>query len=380
MPLYKAFIKVFLRRLPSGIAYFIVFAVIAFAMGKNGGEETGFKASKLNVAVFDLDQTEESEALTAYIAGEHKLVSGIKCNDSAIQDALYYEIISYAVIIDEGYGEKLRAGEFDDIITTQRHENSYTATLLDGQLDQYFQLVGARMKAGDSAKDASINAIRLSDNHAKVELSDAKNKNAADFGFFAQYLAYIFICILVLSVAPCIMRLDAGDLRRRVICTPVSPAKRTLQLSLGMLTIVSGVWLIFMGMAAAVYGGGVFNRTGLLCMLNSLCYIIVAAGITLLVAQFGLNDNALSMVCNVVSLGMSFLCGVFVPQQYLGKGVLTVGHALPAYWYVRANNMLCGLGKEAFSQKTYILCLAVQLAMALAIFAAAGIVSAKRKR
>ncbi|MBR1724332.1 MAG: ABC transporter permease, partial [Ruminococcus sp.] len=195
-----------------------------------------------------------------------------------------------------------------------------------------------------------------------------------------QYLAYIFICILILGVAPCLMRLDSEELRRRIICAPVASASKTAQMALGAFTVVGGVWLAFMALAAIVYGSEMFTRSGLLCMGNSLCYIIMAAGITLLVAQFNLSDNILSMVSNVISLGMSFLCGVFVPQEFLGDGVLTAAHALPAYWYIRANNMLCGMSEEPFSGKLYLTCIGIQLGMAAVLFVAAGIVSAMKKR
>ncbi len=37
---------------------------------------------------------------------------------------------------------------------------------------------------------------------------------------------------------------------------------------------------------------------------------------------------------------MSFLCGIFVPLSLLGDGVLKIGKFLPAYWYVKANDMI----------------------------------------
>ncbi|MBQ1538533.1 MAG: hypothetical protein IIZ73_09490, partial [Ruminococcus sp.] len=44
MQLYNAFIKIFLRRLPSIIAYFVIFVVIAFIMGSSGEQQAGFEA------------------------------------------------------------------------------------------------------------------------------------------------------------------------------------------------------------------------------------------------------------------------------------------------------------------------------------------------
>lgn len=46
------------------------------------------------------------------------------------------------------------------------------------------------------------------------------------------------------------------------------------------------------------------------------------------------------MISNVIALGMSFLCGVFVPLEYLGEGLIKAAHFLPAYWYITSANFI----------------------------------------
>lgn len=380
MQLYNAFIKIFLRRLPSIIAYFVIFVVIAFIMGSSGEQQAGFEATKLRVAVFDMDDTESSRALIKFISDNHELVGGLDDREQTIQDNLYYGIIDYAITIDKGFEQKLEAEEFDGLITTCKSQGSYGATFLDGQLEQYFKLISVRISSGDDAPQACIRANALSRSHVKVKTAESSGSGISKFGYFTQYLAYIFICVTIMGVTPCLMRLSSEDLRKRVLCAPVSPASRTLQMALGSFTVIGGIWLAFMAAAAAAYGGEMFTKNGMLCMLNSLCYIIMAAGISLVVSQFDVSDNVLSMISNVISLGMSFLCGVFVPQQYLGSGVLKAAHALPAYWYVRANDMLCGFSDQPFSGSLYITCIGVQLGFAAALFIAAGVIGARKKR
>jgi len=47
---------------------------------------------------------------------------------------------------------------------------------------------------------------------------------------------------------------------------------------------------------------------------------------------------------------MSFISGVFVPQELLGSHVLKIASFTPVYWYVRANNTIAGL--NAFTPDT----------------------------
>ncbi len=59
---------------------------------------------------------------------------------------------------------------------------------------------------------------------------------------------------------------------------------------------------------------------------------------------------------------------MFVPQEYLGEGVITAAHFLPAYWFIKANNMLAGSGGEVFKSSEYLLCIGIQVLFAAALF------------
>ena len=68
---------------------------------------------------------------------------------------------------------------------------------------------------------------------------------------------------------------------------------------------------------------------------------------------------------------MSFLCGVFVKQSLLGEEILNVGKFLPAYWYVRANNMIFGGDGAVFDQKEVWVSIGIEALFAAAMLAAA---------
>jgi ABC-2 type transport system permease protein len=41
-----------------------------------------------------------------------------------------------------------------------------------------------------------------------------------------------------------------------------------------------------------------------------------------------------------LALGTSFLCGAFVPAEYLPDSVLVFAHVLPSYYYIDANDKI----------------------------------------
>ena len=61
--------------------------------------------------------------------------------------------------------------------------------------------------------------------------------------------------------------------------------------------------------------------------------------LTFLINNIVKNKFAISAISTVLSLGTSFISGVMVPQQLLGKNVLTVAKFFPTYYYVKINDM-----------------------------------------
>ena len=153
-----------------------------------------------------------------------------------------------------------------------------------------------------------------------------------------------------------------------------------MQISLATLIFVIGVYVLLIGAGVALFGGNMFTKTGLLSMLNAFVFIIVVMMICLFVSVLSPAMTTLSMIANVVGLGMSFLCGVFVPQNYLGDTALSIGKLLPTYWYVRASNIVMEKEGEVLSYGNFFICVGVQIAFAAALFCITLVLSKNRRQ
>ena len=91
--------------------------------------------------------------------------------------------------------------------------------------------------------------------------------------------------------------------------------------------------------------------------------------------------NAPGAVGIVGSLGMSFLCGVFVSMDILGKSVQKIAQFLPVYWYEVANNLLKSHNTFSGTQiHTLYTCYGIQLLFALAFLSLALIAGRMRRQ
>ena len=68
--------------------------------------------------------------------------------------------------------------------------------------------------------------------------------------------------------------------------------------------------------------------------------LTIALSLAYLIGLFMKNNNMLNGITNIVSLGMCFLSGVFVPINIMDKKVLKIAQFLPVYWYEQVNDIL----------------------------------------
>lgn len=342
MQVFKAFLQVLKHKLSTAFVYIIVFFVIAIPMTINGNKERIFEATKLAVCVFDADDTPESHALTDFIGQQHDLVT-VENDRTAITDALYYEAVDYVLVIEDGYAEKLENGETDALFSSYRMHDSYGAALVQQMLDRYISTVQAYRTGGAELTDAIADAADVLTEKTEVRYAETKNTavlSPVNASYFT-YMSYILISVIFSVLSPVLLTMNRKDLRFRTACSCLRPNARTMQIFAGSSLFVLVIWALFT-VTGILLGGGQISGLAWLVIPNSLLYAIICTGIAIFVAELGVRTQVINMLTQILGLGMSFLCGVFVEQSMLGEGVLAVGRFLPAYWYVRLIDMLRG--------------------------------------
>lgn len=115
-------------------------------------------------------------------------------------------------------------------------------------------------------------------------------------------------------------------------------------------------------------------------MINALILTICATTLAFLIGNLVRNKEAINGIVNVIALGSSFLCGAFVPMEWLPDFVLNIAHLLPTYYYISTNEILKTL--EEFKMETVkpiLINMGMMLGFAIVFIILANRVS-KRKR
>lgn len=386
MQIFKAFFKVTKKSANWLLIYtgvFILLCVLISALTENP-DAGAYQDKKLTVVVFDDDNTASSRALYDFIGTRHTIEKLDTRDDEIIQDKLYYQAIQYVLTINKGYEDGLCSGKTEDILTYTVDPKSYYAEYLNMQLRQYVSTASLYFRSGLSAEEACAAAADNLKNETEVNIptfGETEEKGLdSKFYTFSLYIAYVIPVIMICVLSRIILAFNSKDIAARISCAPVSAVKKNLSIIGASAVFCVTLWALMTLIAIILSGFPTIGDKELLIFLNSFIFTLVSAGIAIFASELCRNNaDVIDIIGNVLSLGMAFLGGVFVSQSLLSETVLTVGKFLPAYWYVKATNILGGAAGEVLNYGEVFACFGIELLFALALFAGSIAVTKLKK-
>lgn len=359
------------------ILYLIIFLSIAVMVQKmTGGNAAEFEQVSLHIAVIDQDGGELARGLADYLGQYHTLVD-LPDDPSVIQDRMFYREIYYALTIPGDVENRCLYG--DGTLPVTKVPGSSSGFYVDQQIDTFMNAVRVMTASGIPLSDAIQSVIDSSADKAEVTLIDKNGFGGEQplHAFMYQYMPYILISILCYSMCYIMIAFRNQDVKRRMMCSTIPARNQNFQIILGFATVGAAVYGICTLMPFLMYGKTFANDPNLpYYLLNSFLMTLVALSLSFLIGTLVRSEEVISAVVNVVSLGMSFLCGVFVDLEILGKGVRTFAQFLPAYWYEVANELLANnSGFSHAQQMSLYTCYGLQILFAAAILGVALVIS-----
>lgn len=365
MQVFKAMLKVMRKRLPSAMIYIIVFVVISIIVTNASTKDNKFEVTKLDICVFDEDDTPESSALIDFI-GKSNDIDEIENDRDTIIDSLYYKRVNYALIIKKGYAERLAAGDTADLFGSYHIDENYSVVYMGQLLNEYTTSVKAYLTMGRTLDEAIRSAEEALSQNTEVDMlrvdKGGSSHFSVDFAGYFQYMPYILIAAVFTVVCQVLVTMNNKDIRYRTNCSCIAPSKYTFQMFMGSAVFVLAVWLLLI-VIGAILNKEMYTGRAWYAVLNSFIFSVVVTAISVFISSFEPKENVLNLITQVLSIGMSFLCGIFIPMEVLSDRVLAVARFLPAYWYVRANNMIADI--EPFNRSSVIQCLLIEAGFAV---------------
>lgn len=384
MQVFKVYFQILRRHIGQIFLYVGIFAVIIFGFilpNVDTDPAESFTAEKSLFAVFDSDESEASRALIGWLSEKHEPTEIADDRETTVQDELYNRNVYSVLRISEGYEAALAAGasaeELAELVELLTIPGTLTGELFATDVNRYLTFAALYCSSGASVSEAAEGAERALQASLTTELSkENAGSTRSEIYYFFSYLSYVFVVMSVISIAPVLSVFRKPEVQTRISCSSYPFHRMNRELLLGVFLTGLLFLVFFGGWAGAVFGSELFCAKGALYLLNLLLYLAVGLALAYLVSQLVTTQDAMSMVANTISLGMSFLCGVFVPMEYLGDAVLAIAHFLPAYWYQKTLMLL----QEDYSGELGTICgNFAMLALFVVALVAVGLVAARQK-
>ncbi len=378
MKIFKAFFMVMRKYTYNFSMYLGIFCGVLFGgVLPNVDQNTAQKyvSPTVEYAILDLDDSELSRGLSEYLEKTHEKKEVRSFDEELIRDDLYCRYIGAAIVLEKGFQEGFEKGESAEYIKFYDIPDNTYAVVFSGCVQEYLKQVKIGTRGGLTVGESVAKAGEQLGNKIEVTYPEDGASGARDKTYyFFLYLPWILTLMMVVALTPVLARLNEERIRKRVNASPYKFSRMNTEIYLAMFIVGFGVCVVLF--AIALMTGTVNSNVGLY-VINMFVMMLVALSITFLVSKFVKNDMIISLIGNVLGLGMSFLCGVFVPQSVMSPTILKVAHILPAYWYVKANDAINAYKPGNLS--SVLGPIGVELLFAVTLFGA-GLYAAKVRR
>ena len=339
MTVFKTFLKI-LNKNKFIIILYTMFLIFFGGFNMQTSENnTNFVASKPDIMIVNYDEEKGiTKDLIKYIE-ENSNVVDLKNNEDAINDALFYRDVNYVVYIPKNYNKDFMDGKNPEIEI--KSTGDYQSSFAEMLLSRYIKVANIYQKSINSEEELINKINETLSKKSEVKITSKLDTNILSKAtFYYNFANYSIMACLIYVICLILASFKDIKIQKRTIIssTNYKTLNRQLLLSNSLFSII--LWMIYVVLSFILVGDIMFSIHGIFYLINSFVFTICATTIALFIGNIVSNKNAISGIVNVIALGSSFLCGAFVPMEWLPDGVIKIAHILPSYYYISNNEVL----------------------------------------
>lgn len=321
------------------ILYMVMLIFFGGMNFKTNNNSVNYVATKPDIFIINHDEEVGiTKDLIAYL-GKNTNIKDLDNNDESINDALFYRDISYVIYIPENFRSDFLNGKNPRINVKTTKE--YNSILAENLLDNYIKTAIVYRSNTISEEELIQKVNQVINVSTPVEVTSKLDTNTlSQVTLYFNFLNYCILAGCVYVICLLLSSFRENNIHKRVVISSTNYKKlnRKLLISMGVISFI--LWILYIALAFILLGSVVISKHGIIYIINSLIFMICALTLAFLIGNIVNNKTAINGIINVVALGSSFLCGAFVPMEWLPDSVLKLAHIFPTYWYIKTNELL----------------------------------------
>lgn len=310
-----------------------------------------FTPTKPNIFIVNKDSNMGlTKNLINYLKKNTNVVS-LEDDEEKINDALFYRDISYVIYIPKNYSKDVL--DKKDVTIDIKSSKDYTSSLTEMMLDNYLNVQSNLVNITNN-QDELVNMINntLDVNSEVVVSSKLDNSYLNRVSRYFNFGSYSLLAVIIFIVTLVINSFKENTINKRIIVSSFNYKKHNSLLMLSSFVYSLIVWVLFSLLSVILLGKDMISLRGILYFVNTFMFVMPTLSFGILISTLVNNKDSIGGIVNVVSLGSAFLCGAFIPTEYLPKIVLSIAHVFPAYYFIDSNNLLSSMEIINFSNLT----------------------------
>lgn len=310
-----------------------------------------FTPTKPNIFIVNKDSNMGlTKNLINYLKKNTNVVS-LEDDEEKINDALFYRDISYVIYIPKNYSKDVL--DKKDVTINIKSSKDYTSSLTEMMLDKYLNVQSNLVNITNN-QDELVNMINntLDVNSEVVVSSKLDNSYLNRVSRYFNFGSYSLLAVIIFIVTLVINSFKENTINKRIIVSSFNYKKHNSMLMLSSFVYSLIVWVLFSLLSVILLGKDMISLRGILYFVNTFMFVMPTLSFGILISTLVNNKDSIGGIVNVVGLGSAFLCGAFIPTEYLPKIVLSIAHLFPAYYFIDSNNLLSSMEIINFSNLT----------------------------
>ena len=339
MTVFKTFFRIVNKLKPTIILYTALLIIFGAVNMKTSDNNINFVNSKPDILIINQDVNKGlTKNLIDYMKKNSNIVK-VENNEDKINDSLFYREVSYVIYIPKDYRKNVLLGNNPKLDIKKTDE--YDAHLSEMMLKRYIKLQNIyNEEAGSEDELITLINDNINDDVNVKITSKVDTSKTYNIAYYFNFASYSILAIIIYIICLVLCSFKEESISKRINISSINYKSHNNKILLASIVFSSIVWFLFVIIGVIVVGDIMFSLRGLISIINSLIFTFCALTLSILISSLTNNKNAISGIVNVIALGSAFLCGAFVPAEYLPNSVLNFAHILPAYYYINSNDLL----------------------------------------
>ena len=380
MTVFKTFLKILNKNKAMIIVYTLLLILFGGFSMSSQDKSLAFNAVKPDVLIVNNDKEEGiTKGFIDYIK-ENSNNPKVKDNEEARNDALFYNDVDYIIYIPDGFSKDFMNGNINSIDV--KKGNNFNASYAEMMINRYLKVASIyRNKVTNESELVNLVSNNLK-NNTEIEVTTKLDTDSLEQAqFFFNFESYSLLVCLIFIISLILSIFNSDKIRKRNIISSTSYKKNNRILLLSNLLYAFCIWLLYFILAIIILGDILWTSNGIMYIINSFIHLLAITSMAFFIGNVVTNKDAINGVTNVIGIGTSFLCGVFVPLSYLPDTVISIAKFLPTYYYVKSNDIITELEEVNLTTLKPVLSnMTILLIAAVLFLILSNIVSKKRRK